>query len=191
MAIEIKNELARYRLVAAESKFTVQALAEGLFSAFGHDPVIAVREFTGEAAFVPETFENASLRIVINANSLSVVNEIKEKDRLEIEQTMREEVLETGKYPEIVFHSANVVTSRLGPGRHRARAIGDLSLHGVTQRNLWITAEVSVADGGMRAKGEFSIRQSDYKIKLVSVAGGTLKIKNEVKCSFDVLARRD
>jgi len=48
---------------------------------------------------------------------------------------------------------------------------------------------VTVTGEGMRAKGEFSIKQTDYKIKPVSVAGGTLKIKNELKCSFDILAR--
>ena len=35
--------VVQYSLVAGESTFTVQAFAEGLFSAFGHDPVIAIR----------------------------------------------------------------------------------------------------------------------------------------------------
>ena len=40
----------------------------------------------------------------------------------------------------------------------------------------------------MRAKGEFTLKQTDYGIKLVSVAGGALKIKDELKFTFDVLA---
>ncbi len=48
---------------------------------------------------------------------------------------------------------------------------------------------MTVTGGDLRAKGEFSLKQTDYKIKLVSVAGGTLKVKNELKCSFDVVAR--
>jgi len=115
--------------------------------------------------------------------------DIKEKDKQEIERTMRDEVLETRKYPEIVFKSNNISLSRAGEGRYRARVIGDLNLHGVTQKNVWINGEVTVTGEGMRAKGEFSIKQTDYKIKAVSVAGGTLKIKNELKCSFDILAR--
>jgi polyisoprenoid-binding protein YceI len=118
-----------------------------------------------------------------------VVNNIKEKDRQEIERTMREEVLETSKYPEIEFKSNNIALSRAGEGRYRARVIGDLNLHGVTKRSLWINGELTITSEGLRAKGEFSIKQTDYKIKPVSVAGGTLKIKNELKCSFDVLAR--
>ena len=44
--------LVKYRLDAAASTFKVQAFAEGLLSAFGHDPVIGVKEFQGEASFV-------------------------------------------------------------------------------------------------------------------------------------------
>src|SRR5215813_7857391 len=175
-------DVVHYRIDAAASKFTAQAFAEGLFSMFGHDPVIGIKDFEGEAEFVPETFESASLKLTINALSLAVVNGIKEKDRREIERTMREEVLETGTYPEIVFESRNISLSRIGNDRYRARVIGDLTLHGVTQSNIWLNGEVTMNAEGLRAKGDFAVKQTDYKIKLVSVAGGTLKLKNEVKC---------
>ena len=186
---ETGTGLVHYRLDPAASKFTVQAFAEGLLSMFGHDPVIGVKDFQGEASFVPETFENALLKLTINANSLRVVNDVKEKDRQDIERTMRDEVLETGKFPEIVFQSNNVSLSRIGEGRYRARVIGDLTLHGVTQSNIGINGEVTLNNDGLKTKGDFVIKQTDYKIKLVSVAGGTLKIKNEVKGRFDILAR--
>ena len=189
MTPEAAPERERYRLDLTASTFTVQAFAEGLFSAFGHDPIFRINEFSGEAEFVPGTFENAGFRLVINANSLSVTN-VKEKDRQEIERTMHAEVLETSRYPEIVFESHNISLSRIGEGRYRARAIGDLTLHGVTQKNLWVNGEVIASGSGeLRAKGQCAIKQTDYKIKLVSVAGGTLKIKNEMKCSFDIVAR--
>jgi polyisoprenoid-binding protein YceI len=192
MMTEPKIKLARYSLVAAESTFTVQAFAEGLFSAFGHDPVIGIKDFSGAAEFVPGTFEAASLKLQVNANSLVVINDVKEKDRHEIEHTMREQVLESDKYPEIVFVSGSVSASRLRERRYRARIIGDLTLHGVTQKNLWISAEVTLNDdNSLRAHGEFSIRQKDFGIKLVSVAGGMLKVKNELRFSFDVVARQD
>jgi polyisoprenoid-binding protein YceI len=182
-----EKAIAHYRILADESHCTVQAFAEGLFSAFGHDPVIGVKKFSGEAQFVPDTFESASMTVKINANSFSVVDKVeKEKDRVEIDRVTREEVLETDKYPEIVFNSNNIAVTRLGEGRYRARIIGALTLHSVTQNALWISAELTMGDARLQARGEFSLKQSDYKIKLVSVAGGTLKVKNEVKISFDV-----
>lgn len=189
MVTELESAIAHYRLVPEESTFTVQAFAEGLFSAFGHDPVIAVCRFEGTAEFTPDTFEKAALHLSIDASSLVVANQVKEKDRSEIENTMRRDVLDVQNYPEIKFDSTNVALSRLGPGRYRARLIGDLTLHGVTQKNVWISAEVTVSAEMLRAKGEYQLRQSDFRIKRVSVAGGTLKIKNELKCTFDICAK--
>src|SRR5215212_4423544 len=115
--------MTHYRLNAGESRFTVQAFAEGVLSSFGHDPVIAIRDFDGEAECAPDTLEAAKLSVKVNADSLAVTDDVKEKDRLEIEQMMREQVLETGRFPEIVFESTNVTASRLSGGRYRVRAI--------------------------------------------------------------------
>lgn len=175
---------------AGESHFTVQAFAEGLFSSFGHNPVIAIRDFEGEAECAPDTLEAAKLRVTVKADSLAVTDDIKEKDRLEIEQMMREQVLETARYPEITFESTSITASRLSGGRYRVRVIGDLTLHGVTGRNLWIQAEVKTTEEGLRAQGGFTLRQTDYQIKPVSVAGGSLKVKNELKFAFDIVAKK-
>jgi len=182
--------VAHYRLVAEQSMFTVQAFAEGLFSAFGHDPVLAIKDFTGEVQFVPGSFESASVKITIRADSIVLSNEVKEKDRLEIEQTMREQVLEIAKYREIVFVSPNISVIRLAEGRYRARVIGDLTFHGITQKNLWITSEVEISGESLRAKGDFSLKQKDFGIKPFSAAGGTIKLKNELKFSFDIAAEK-
>jgi polyisoprenoid-binding protein YceI len=182
-------ELQHYRVDAAASKFTAQAFAQGLFSAFGHDPLVAVRDLQGEAQFVPGNFADASLMLTIKVRGLAVLNDVKEKDRLEIERTMQSEVLESGKYPEIIFASNNIVMSRAGEGRYRARVIGALTLHGVTQNSLWLNGEVVFDGDGFRTKGDFAVKQTDFNIKRVSVAGGTLKLKNEVQCSFDVVWR--
>ncbi len=187
---ETEIGLVTYRLAPEQSRFTVQAFAEGLFSAFGHDPVIAIRDFSGEAKFVPGTLEGASLNLRVNADSLAVAGGVKETDRDEIERVMREEVLETAKYPEIVFASTNISASRLGEGRYRARIIGDVTLHGVTQKSVWISGEVTLSEEGLRAKGDFSLKQKDFGIKLVSVAGGMIKLKNELKFSYDIVANQ-
>ena len=189
MTPEPAIQLEHYRLVSEKSKFTVQAFAEGLFSAFGHDPVIQIREFTGEVSFVPGTFADASLKITVDSNSLALSNDVKEKDRLEIERTMREEVLETAKYGEIVFTSNNISVNKLSGGRCRVRIIGDLTLHGVTQKSIWISAEASIGDS-LRAQGEFLLKQTDFGIKPYSAAGGTIKLKNELKFLFDIAGEK-
>ena len=64
---------------------------------------------------------------------------------------------------------------------------GELTLHGVTL-NQAISARVTLKGDTLRAAGDFSIRQSDYEIRPVSAAGGTVKLKDELKLSFDIAA---
>lgn len=186
-----ESGVVRYRLVPAQSTFTVQAFAEGLLSAFGHDPVLAIKDFSGEVQFVPGSFEAASLKMTVKADSIVLSTEVKEKDRIEIEQTMREQVLEIAKYPEIVFVSSNISVTKLAEGRYRARVIGDLTFHGATQKNLWITPEVTVSGESLSAKGVFSLKQTDFGIKPFSAAAGTIKLKNELKFSFDIAGEQE
>src|SRR5258707_13816766 len=147
-----ENGPVHYRIVAGESRFTVQAFAEGLLSAFGHDPVIAIRDFTGNVQFTPGTLTDGLVKMTIKADSLAASEDVKEKDRTEIDHMMHEDDLETAEFPEIVFTSTSVTASRLGKGRYRARVIGDLTLHGVTQNNVWIQSEGTITEEKVRAQ---------------------------------------
>ncbi len=118
-----------------------------------------------------------------------MTDDISQKDRLEIEKTMKQEVLETSRYPQISFESTSVSPTKIGDQRYAVSVAGNLNLHGMT-RPQTINCQVSVMGETLRASGEFSIRQTDYGIKLVSVAGGTLKVKDELKCSFEIVARK-
>jgi len=171
------------------SRFTVRAFVSGLLSAMGHSPTFAIRDFEGEASLDPAAAAQASLRIQVRADSLEVTDEIGGKDRRELETTMNEKVLESAKYPAIVFESTGASADQLGEGRYKIALNGSLSLHGVI-RSLTVIAYVTVSDGMLRASGEFSILQSSYAISPVSVAAGALKLKDELKLSFDILARR-
>lgn len=179
----------RYRIDVNHSWFTVQAFADGLLSVFGHNPTIAVRGFGGDAQVVPGALEAASLLVLAQSASLAVISKASEKDRLEMERAMREDVLETARYPEIVFVTTSVAANQTADSVYRVELTGDLSLHGVTRRHR-IAAQVSVNADSLRAQGEFTLRQSDYNIKLISVAVGALKVKDELKLSFDIVAQK-
>lgn len=188
--IGIEPALARYRIDPRRSRFTVRAFAGGMLSALGHSPTIAIRDFTGEAQLVPGTLEAASLRFSVKTDPLTVADDVSEKDRREIEQKMRDEVLETARYPEITYQSKDITSTKIFEGQYQVSINGSLSLHGVT-RDGAVPAMVIVSEDSLRANGEFTLRQSDYGIKLVSAAGGTIKLKDELKFSFDIVANRE
>jgi polyisoprenoid-binding protein YceI len=70
-----------------------------------------------------------------------------------------------------------------------AQLNGDLSFHGVSRREA-ITTRVTSMGSMLRASGEFSLSQSNYGVKPISVAGGALKLKDELKFSFEIVARK-
>ena len=184
-----KAALLHYVVDTKASRFIVRAFATGLLSAMGHNPRIGIRTFSGEVNFSPETAQAAAFRLTIKSNSLGVLDDISDKDRREIEQMMNEQVLESSKYPDIVYEAPSVTIAHIDGSLFSASLSGTLSFHGVT-RNQSISARIAVFNEMIRASGEFTLNQSDYDVKPISVAGGALKVKDELKFSFEMVARK-
>lgn len=178
-----------YLIDGRASRFTVRAFASGMLAAMGHNPTVGIRDFSGEMSFNPEKVEAGSLRLVVKAGSLSVQDDISDKDRREMERLMNQEVLETARFPEIRYEASDITVTRASEMLYSAALNGELTLHGVTRRQP-IDARVTLLGSMLRASGDFTLDQTDYNIKLVSVAGGALKVKDELKFSFEIVARR-
>lgn len=180
----------RYVIDAEGSSFFVKVFSTGLLSAFAHNPKIAIRDFQGHAEFNPlgGMLDEAQLSIRIRASSLEMVDDVGPKDRTEIHERMFNEALEVDRFPEIVYECSRVTASGVND-RYWAGLRGELSLHGVT-KPLPISAKITLLNDSLHASGEFSIRQTDYGMKLVSAAGGSIRVKDELKLTFDILARR-
>lgn len=183
---DVKTQ-ATYRIDPRPSRFTVQVTAGGMLSAFGHNPVIAIRDFSGEARIQGDNLEAASLHVEVQASSLEVADDVSDKDRREIERIMQEKVLRSADNPVITFDSSSVQATSAGPGQYRVQISGKLTLNG-TSSDQTITARVIVSADRLRASGEFTLLQSTYGIEQVVVAGGVLKVKDELKVSFDIVA---
>jgi polyisoprenoid-binding protein YceI len=179
----------RYVVDGRSSRFTVQAFATGMLARMGHNPTIGIRDFSGEMKFNPDQLEAGSFHLVIKSDSLSVQDDISDKDLREIERLMKQEVLETAKFPEIVYDALSISVTKMADALYSAALNGKLTLHGVT-RNQRISVRVALFGTMLRASGDFTLDQTDYNIKLVSVAGGALKLKAELKFSFEVVARK-
>jgi polyisoprenoid-binding protein YceI len=173
----------------AASRFTVQAFATGMLSSFGHNPTIGIRDYEGEIQFVPETYEKAFLRMSLKNTGLDVLDEMKSDDRKKLEKIMYEQVLEVEHFPTTVYESKEIRVEKPGNGSILARVNGELSFHGVTQ-GLALVGRVVDMGSLLRISGDFVVRQSDFGIKPVSFAAGTLRLKDELKFKFELTARR-
>jgi polyisoprenoid-binding protein YceI len=179
----------RYLVDASLSQFTVHAFASGLAAVVAHNPKFAIRDFSGEAQFSPPGLQDAAMRTRIKASSLNLMDEVSEYDRSEIDRVMFQEVLETSRYQEIVYTSSHISTQALSENLYATTISGNLTLHGVTNR-MDFAAQVVVGEDILRGYGNFVVKQSEYGITIASIAGGTLRMKDELKVAFFIVAKK-
>jgi polyisoprenoid-binding protein YceI len=188
-AVEAETPTDRYVIDSRSSRFTVRAFATGMLAKMGHNPTVGIRDFSGEMKFDPDKLEAASFHLVIKTASMSVQDDIPDKDLREMERLMNQEVLETAKFPEIIYEAPSITVTKMADMLYSAALNGNLTMHSVTRRQP-IVVRVALFGSMLRASGDFSLDQTDYNIKLVSVAGGALKLKDELKFSFEIVARK-
>jgi polyisoprenoid-binding protein YceI len=179
---------ACYRFDPSEGHFTVQGFASGLLSAFAHSPTFAVREYTGEIRFERDEIRSMSLQLAARAASLELLDALRDSDRREITNRMRTEVLETATYSEIAYHSEGVSDEAIAPGQFRLRIDGHLALHGTTRAHR-IEARMQFCKDAVRLVGETPLRLSDHGIRPVTALAGAIRLLDELKLTFDLIAR--
>jgi polyisoprenoid-binding protein YceI len=158
----------------AKSVLTVRVYKSGMLSAFGHD-----HEVSGPVArgMVDVTGHKVELRAA--AAALRVRDpKASDKERGEIQATMLgPEVLDAEKYKEIVFQSTSVEPAGAGAWK----VTGNLTLHGETR-----PVSLEVRETGGSYAGTCRFRITDFGIKPVKAAGGTVSVKDEVRVEFNI-----
>ena len=179
-----------YRLEDSQSRFIAHALSGGLLWFKGHDHLVAVRQFTGEARLDPDSIGASSLQITAKAASMEETSSVfTEPQKKIINKELREIVLLPDQYPDIVFKSTTVTGKTLSAGQYDLKIEGNLTLHGVT-RPIKIPTKVTVTGNDLRAQGEFSINRGDFKVKATSAMHGLIRVRDKVKFEFNIVGHR-
>jgi len=162
---------------ANKSTLTVRVFKSGAFSAFAHDHEILAPIEEGK---IQDDSAKASVQLRVDSRKMRVLDpETSADKRGEIQHTMQgASVLDVEKFPEISYQST-AVTSR---GEDHWEVRGDLTLHGQKQA---VAVQVSLQDGHYR--GSASLKQTAFGITPIRIAGGTVKVKDEVKIEFDIV----
>jgi polyisoprenoid-binding protein YceI len=161
-----------------KSVITVRVYKAGLLSALGHDHEIGAPIAGGTVDLTAHQVE-----LHTKAGALQVHDKGgSDKDRSEIQATMLgPEVLDAEKHPEIDFRSTGAES--MGAGSWKVE--GDLTLHGQT---LAVTVEVREANG--HYVGSCRFKQTEFGIKPIKVAGGSIRVKDEIRIEFDIQLAR-
>jgi len=189
-ATENEIDAQRFSLDASQSKFIAHAMAGGLLWFKGHEHLVAVRKFSGEAQLTPDQINPASLEITAKTDSMVETSSVfTDQQKQIIDKELREIVLQPNQYPEIVFRSTEVSGKKLSADQYDLNISGNLTLHGVTRR-ITIPTKVTLAGRDLRAVGEFSIDRSDFNVKATSAVHGLVRVRDKIKFTFDIVGHR-
>jgi polyisoprenoid-binding protein YceI len=163
------------KIDSLHSTITVHVYKSGLFSGFAHDHEVEAPIETGE---VNESGE-LSVELRIDTRKLHVLDpEASPETRAKIQETMQgPEVLDSARFSEIHFQSTSVEPK--GSADWIVR--GNLDLHGQVHP---VAVDVTLKDGLYR--GSAILKQTVFGIKPVTVAGGTVKVKDDLKVEFEI-----
>ncbi len=157
-----------------KSVLTVRVYKSGLFSAFAHDHEIRAPIQSGSFDEQKRTVE-----FKVKSGGLKVLDpDGSDNERSQVQHTMLSpKVLDPEKFPDISFHSTSI--ENLGKGKWNVQ--GDLTLHGQTHS---VKVDVEGMNGAYR--GSARLKQTVFGITPVSIGGGSIKVKDEVKIEFEV-----
>lgn len=160
----------------ARSTLRIHVGKSGLFSAAGHEHWVAAPIAEGSV----QESEPAHIWFRVKASELAVEHDEKlsPADQAQVQETMQTKVLESVQYPEIRFRSTSVEKT----GTDVWLIKGDLSLHGQVH-----TLSTTVHRQAGAYVGSCRIKQTDFGIKPVTVAGGVVKVKDELQIEFSIV----
>ena len=180
---------ARYAVVPDESSLTVHVGRAGLFKFAGHEHEVVTRAIEGEIVADPGDLARSSVRLRFATAGLRVSGTGEpEKDVPKVQAKMEgPDVLDVARFPEVTFTSRSVKGTMKTPGTYALTVSGDLALHGAT-RAVELPLEVKLDAETLTTTGRFVLRQTDYGMKPVSVAG-VVNVKDEVEIELRIVAR--
>ena len=160
-----------------KSSITIRVYKTGLFSAFAHNHEIRAPLQDGSLDEGKRTVD-----FTVDAKQLRVLDpDASSSERIQVQANMQgAEVLDVGKFPEIKFSSTSIEPN--GAGKWTAR--GNLTLHGQTH-----AVNVNVQGGGGHYTGSAALKQTDFGITPISIAGGSVKVKDEVRVEFEIFGK--
>ena len=179
-------------VVPETCRVTIEVGKAGVLSFAGHAHEILAPGVSGTVTLDEADPSKSSVSLEFRTADLRV-NDAGEPpgDAPQVQETMLgPRVLDAARFPSVSFRSSRVVVGARSADGADIRVEGAMTLHGVT-RTVTLPLHVTLApDGTMTARGSFQVRQSDYGIRLVTAAGGAIRVKDDLDVRFVLNARR-
>jgi polyisoprenoid-binding protein YceI len=174
-------------VVPDRGHFYIHTGTSGLFGAFAHEHLIQAEKIEGCAVIDEQNLAHSSIKLTFAASGVRVKDPKEDADnRAKVQATMETDVLKVSEYPQIVFESNKIES---GSGVGMLRISGNLTIRGKTQPIVVPITFLRIGDGTYRASGKYKFRQTTFGIKPVTLAGGTVKVKDELETEFELFLK--
>jgi polyisoprenoid-binding protein YceI len=159
----------------AHSTMIVYVFKQGIFS-------FAADNHEVSAPIASGSFDDASMAVQVKVDAAKMLvldPKLPANRRAQVQANMvGPQVLDAAHYPSIDFQSTKI---SVGTGNEWT-VTGDLTLHGQTHP---VTFQVTKIDA-LHFRGAALVRQTEFGITPIRIAGGTVSVKDDVKIAFDI-----
>ena len=176
-----------YSMNAAQSQITLTLTQEGALQKIHPLHHVGAKSFSGK---IQLPTDESKTSVELDADTKSFVNidtDMKDFEKSGFHKVLHGEVLRSEQFPSIKFRSVSVTNIQKSGNNRSFTLNGDLTLRGVTRR-VAFPVKVSLNGNQLRATGEENIKQSDFNITPYSGGLGTIKIGDQLKVSFTIIA---
>jgi polyisoprenoid-binding protein YceI len=160
---------------AQHSQMTVYVYKEGFFSFAADNHEIL-------APIVSGSFDEAAtkVKVTVDAAKMQVLDtKMPASRRAQVQANMvGPQVLDVARFPTVAFQADAIKSA----GSSHFQIDGDLTLHGQTHP---ITVDVTKVDA-MHYTGSAVVRQTAFGITPIRIAGGLVRVKDDVKIVFTI-----
>jgi len=186
----LSAEPRTYVVDAGASSVRIHVGKSGAFSFAGHKHEVVAPVLSGEVAADPADLGASRVSLTFEAGALKVLPEGEPAgDPPKVEEAMRgPKVLDAAQFPKVTFKTQRVTGRETGGGAYDLELAGEIGLHGVT-RPVTLPVHVEVSGDTLTASGKAVLRHDQFGMQPVSVAGGSVKVKNEIEVEYRIVAR--
>ncbi len=175
-----------FRVLPGDSTVTIVVRRAGALARLGHDHVVSSSQVQGYAD--PQA-SRADLHVLLDT---LVVDDpaLRAEAGLDTQPSASDIAgtrsnmlasLEAERFPHVVMRVNSMVQQQLSV---------DVTLHGVTRKDLQVSAAIEFSGGVLTASGQLAINQSDFGITPFSILGGAIRVEDRLELRFRISARR-
>jgi polyisoprenoid-binding protein YceI len=180
-----------YQVDSTKSQATIHVGKAGAFSFIaGHTHEVSAPVESGAIDLDPDAPSRARVHLTIATSALHVVAEREpEGDAPMVQAAMEgEKVLDVAHHPRISYESSSIAVKQRNGNRLDLTVTGRLTIREVT-REVTAPVRVEISGSTLSGTGKFTIKQSAFGIKPISV-GGVVAVKDALDIDFAVFAHK-